>query len=130
MCIRDSSITGLGTGVATALALAPNVSGGFSTLTQGTLSGTTPAITFTDSEQELDWTMTGNSTPTASGYAARRKVQIFITGDTSTRTFTWPAWTWMGGSPASSTANKKMRIALECRGATAASVFATYAEQA
>ena len=101
----------------------------FPLIVQGTLTGTTPDIVFTNNEQALDWILIGNSTPTASSYAPARNVQLFISGDSVTRTFSWPAWTWIGGAPASSAANKKMRISLESRGSVAGNVFATYAEE-
>jgi len=98
--------------------------------TQGSLTGTTPAITLSEVDQELDWALTGNSTPTCSGYAAGRRAKIYITGDTVLRTFAWPSWTWIEGAPASCPANKHLEIQLDCRGATAANVFACYgAEQ-
>jgi hypothetical protein len=92
-----------------------------------TLSGTSPALTFTALEQNLTFTLSGNTTFTASGYAQGYVINIYITCDGTTRTLAFPSWTWIGGAPTSITANKKMQIALVCTSTTAGSVFATYA---
>ncbi len=94
------------------------------------LSGTSPALTFGDTEQALTLSLSGNTTFTASGYAQGRVISIFITADGSLRTLAFPAWTWLEGSPASIAASKNMMISLVCTGATAGSVFATYGVQA
>lgn len=95
-----------------------------------TLSGTSPAITFTALEQNLTLTLSGNTTFTSSGYAQGYVSNIYITCDGTTRTLAFPAWTWIGGAPTSIAANKKMQIALICTSTTAGSVFATYAVEA
>lgn len=94
--------------------------------TWGTLTGTTPALTFTDALQNRTQTLEGNTTYSASGYAQGRIIELFLTGDTVLRTLDWPAWTWLEGEPEDLAANKKMRVKLVCTGSAAADVFATY----
>lgn len=95
-----------------------------------TLSGTSPALTFTATQKAHTLTLTGNTTFTASGYAQGFRITLFLTGDSILDTLAFPAWTWLEGAPASLAATKAMRIDLVCTGATAASVNATYAVQA
>ncbi len=79
---------------------------------------------------QRDLTLTGNVTFTTSNRAAGRGVTIFLTADSSTRNFTFPAWKFQGGSaPTSLAANKTATLSLRCCGAGAADtdVRAAYA---
>lgn len=94
------------------------------------LSGTSPALTFGAVKQNLTLTTSGNTTFSASGYAQGYEIELYLTeGNAVLRTLAFPSWTWLEGAPASIAASKSMRITLKCTGATAASVFATYAVQ-
>ncbi len=95
----------------------------------GTKSGTTPAITFLPTPQVSTITLSGNTTFTASGMAQGDKYTLFITADGSIRNLTFPAWTWLEGTPATIAASKVMQIDLTCTGTTAGSVVAVYGVQ-
>ncbi len=95
----------------------------------GTKSGTTPAITFTPTPQVSTITLSGNTTFTASGMAQGDKYTIFITCDGTWRNLTFPAWTWLEGTPATIAASKVMQIDLTCTSTTAGSVIAVYGVQ-
>lgn len=93
------------------------------------LSGTSPALTFEPRYKAHTLALTGNTVFTASGYAQGYCISLFLTGDSSSRTLSFPSWTWLEGAPASLDASKKMRIDLVCTGSAAGDVFATYAVQ-
>ncbi len=95
----------------------------------GTKSGTTPAITFQATPQVSTITLSGNTTFTASGMAQGYKYTIFITCDGTLRNLTFPAWTWLEGTPATIAASKVMQIDLTCTSTTAGSVVAVYGVQ-
>jgi hypothetical protein len=104
--------------------------GSSASVSWSTLSGTTPALTFSDTEQALTMTLSGNTTFTASGYSQGRVISLFLTADASLRTLAFPAWVWLEGAPASIAANKRMVISLICTGSTEGSVRATYGVEA
>lgn len=75
-------------------------------------------------------TLTGNITFTTSNKAAGKSVTVFITGDSSLRTFTFPAWKFQGAAaPASLAANKTAALTLTCTSTTDASIWAAYAAE-
>lgn len=92
------------------------------------LSGTSPAITFLGTPQSRTIQLTGNTTFTGSGYAQGRKYILIVTGDSSTRTLSWPGWTWMGTAPTSLDSGKVLTVELLCSGSAAANVIARYSE--
>lgn len=94
-----------------------------------TLSGTTPAIAFLPTPQVRTITLSGNTTFSASGMAKGYRYTLFITCDGTGRTLSFPAWTWLEGTPASIVASKGMQIDLTCTSTTAGSVFAVYGVQ-
>lgn len=74
--------------------------------------------------------LTGNVTFTTSNLAAGRTVTLKILSDASIRTFTFPAWIFVGtAAPASIAASKTAILSLTAFGATDASTVAAYAEQ-
>lgn len=74
-------------------------------------------------------TLTGNVTFTTSNRAAGRSKTIRIVGDSSLRTFTFPAgWTWIGvAAPASLAANKDAVLTITAFGTADTDVVAAYA---
>jgi hypothetical protein len=90
------------------------------------LSGTTPELAFVNTPKVGTLTMSGDTTFTASGYAQGRKYTLFLTGATSTRTLTFPDWTWSGTAPANLAATATLKIELVCTGSTEQSVFASH----
>ncbi len=92
-----------------------------------TISGTTPALVFSDTPKIVEWTPGGDSVPTFSGMDQGREITLFVIGPC---TNTYPAWTWVEGVPPALASGKLMEINALCRGTTAASVRAVYAVQA
>lgn len=75
-------------------------------------------------------TLTGNITFTTSNLAAGRSRTIRIIGDASLRTFTFPAWKFVGAAaPASLAASKIGILTLTAFGAANADVVAAYAAE-
>jgi len=75
-------------------------------------------------------TLTGNITFTTSNLAAGRGVTVRVICDSSTRTYTFPAWKFVGSAaPASCTANKVGLLSLLSFSTTDANVVAAYSEQ-
>lgn len=75
-------------------------------------------------------TLTGNITFATSNLAAGKPVTVIIVGDTSTRTFSFPAWKFVGAAaPASLAANKVATLTLFSRSTTDANVIAAYAAE-
>ncbi len=74
-------------------------------------------------------TLGGNVTFTTSNLAAGRGVLLRVVGDGSNRTLTFPAWTFLGGTPSTLTANKTMVCDLMSWSTTDASVSAACAIQ-
>lgn len=73
-------------------------------------------------------TLTGNVTFTTSNRAAGRCKTIRIVGDTSTRTLTFPSWTFVGAAaPASLAANKDAVLTITAFGTADTDVVAAYA---
>ena len=71
--------------------------------------------------------LTGNVTFTTSNKGAGKRKTIKILADSSTRTFGFPSWKFLGAAaPASIAANKTAVLILECFSTTDASVLATY----
>tara|TARA_R110000868_G_scaffold354563_3_gene615879 strand:+ start:471 stop:1745 length:1275 start_codon:yes stop_codon:yes gene_type:complete len=106
----STGVSGLGTGVATALGTAVTGSGGAVLATGASLSGatlndgyteevfaasgTTPALSPTDGSIQT-WTLTANSTPTAGTWAAGQSITLMIDDGTAyTITWTSVAVTW------------------------------------
>ena len=71
--------------------------------------------------------LTGNVTFTTSNLAVGKTVSIRIICDASTRTFTFPAWRFLGTAPANIAANKLGVLTVKAYGATDADVVAAYA---
>lgn len=93
-----------------------------------TYAGST-AIDFT-SDDYRTITLTGNITFTTSNRAAARSVTLKIIGDSSSRTFTFPAWKFVGSAaPASIAANKIAILTLTCFGSADTDIVAAYAEE-
>lgn len=74
-------------------------------------------------------TLKSNTTFSASGYASGAQAALFITGDTVTRTVSFPGWTWLEGNLSSVTSNKVYRVDLLSLGTTATNVSAVYGGQ-
>lgn len=92
-----------------------------------TLTGTTPALTFSATPQARTLTLSGDTTFSSSGYGQSFAYDLYLTGSGSSQALTFPGWTWVGGAPSTLAAGKHMAISLICTGSTAASVFAVYA---
>ncbi len=74
--------------------------------------------------------LTGNVTFTTSNRAAGRRASLKIAADSSTRTFTFPAWVFVGAAaPANIAANKVARLTLEAYGTADTDIIAAYAVQ-
>lgn len=72
-------------------------------------------LAFTDAFQRRSLAMTGNLTLTGSGYADKRKLQVFVAGDTVTRTIAVPSgWIPIGAAVTELAANKNAVLSLEC----------------
>lgn len=72
-------------------------------------------LAFTDAFQRRSLAMTGNLTLTGSGYADKRKLQVFVAGDTVSRTLAFPSgWVFVGAKPTELAANKNAVFSLEC----------------
>lgn len=92
------------------------------------LSGTN--IVFSSTNALQTFTLTSNTVFTASGYAAGAQVSLFITGDSaSTRTISFPGWTWLEGNLTSATSNKVYRVDITSLGTTATNCIAVYGGQ-
>ncbi|MCX6953110.1 MAG: glycosyl hydrolase family 28-related protein [Verrucomicrobia bacterium] len=115
-----------GTGATTAAGARANL-GAVATPAWSTVSGTTPALVFSDVEQNVELTLSGNTTFSGSGYAQGRSLNLFVAGGASSYTVSFPGFTWVGGAPATLATGKLLRVCLESRGATATGVCATYA---
>jgi hypothetical protein len=88
-------------------------------------------LAFTDSAQRRSLALTGNITFTGSGYADKRNTKIFVAGDSVERTLAFPSgWVFVGTKPTSILASKNAVFALECTGATEASVRCAWGVQA
>lgn len=75
-------------------------------------------------------TLTGNVTFTTSNLAAGRSITIKIIGDGSLRTFTFPAWKFVGAAaPVGLAANKIAVLTLTAFGTTDATVVAAYSAE-
>ena len=77
-----------------------------------------------------DVTLNGNIEFTTSNLAAGRSLAVTILADESERTFTFPAWVFVGTEPTVIAAGKTATLSLLARGSTAASVVAAYAVEA
>lgn len=144
----SASSTVSGTGFSTYLASPPAIggtapaAGSFTTLSasgEATLPRITQApasltysvttnLDFASTNQTRTLALTGNVTFTTSNRVAGRSLQIIITADASTRTFSFPGWKFLGtAAPANIAANKTAVLSIYCSGTTDASVIATYA---
>jgi hypothetical protein len=93
------------------------------TLPVSALTGTSPALVFAAPEKVHLHSLSGNTTYTASGYAAGRRMRLILTGDGSQRTMTLPAgWVPIEGALATVPANKKVVVEIFCTDATEAGV--------
>lgn len=121
--LTQSQISGLTT---TDRAQFANVRVTHSTLTY---AGTTDIDLDSDGFQTL--TLTGNVTFTVSNRAAGRSKTIRIIGDSSLRTFTFPAgWTFVGAAaPASLAANKAAVLTITAFGTADSDIIAAYAAE-
>lgn len=74
--------------------------------------------------------LTGNVTFTTSNRAAPKTVTIKILADASIRTFTFPAWIFVGAAaPASIAANKTAILTVTCFGTADTDIVAAYSAQ-
>ena len=84
-------------------------------------------LAFTAAPQRRSLTLTGNITFTGSGYSDARETQVFITGDSSLRTLTFPSgWKFIGTKPSDIAASKVAVLSLQCLGSTEGSVRAAW----
>jgi hypothetical protein len=60
-----------------------------------TVTGTTPSLSPLNGTIQV-WTLSGNSSPTASSFAAGQSMTLMIDDGTGF-TITWPSVTWVGG---------------------------------
>lgn len=91
-----------------------------------TYAATTDIDMDTDGFQTV--TLTGDITFTTSNRAAGRSKTIRIVGDSSLRTFTFPAWTFIGATaPASLEANKDAVLTITAFGTADTDIIAAYA---
>jgi len=99
-------------------------------LTQSSLTyGATTDIDF-DLKAFRALALTGNITFTTSHKAAGKTVTLKILADASVRTFTFPAWIFVGAAaPASIAANKTAILTLTCFGTADTDIIAAYAVQ-
>lgn len=74
--------------------------------------------------------LTGNITFTTSNRVAGKMATVRIIADGSTRTFTFPAWKFMGAIPANIAANKTAILSLTAFGSAETDVVAAYAVEA
>jgi hypothetical protein len=89
-------------------------------------------IDFTNVNTYRQITLAGDLILTTSNRAAARNKVIFLVGDGSIRTLTFPAgWTFVNasGMPASLAANKTAVLSIVCRDANDSGVLAVYTEQ-
>lgn len=133
--------TGMGLGtMATQAASAVAITGG--TITGGTISGTSVSqstivyaasvaldmATLTNSFRTIS--LTGNLGFTSSNRAAGRHVTIRLVCDGTNRTLTFPAdWKFVGGKPATLTANKVAILSLMFFGTADTDCVCMYSEQ-
>lgn len=73
------------------------------------------------------YSLTNNTTFTVSSLAVGAQATLYLTADGSTRTLSFPGFTWLEGVPASIAAGKRMRIHMFSFGTTATNVSAVYA---
>lgn len=71
--------------------------------------------------------LTGDVTFTTSNRVAGKTASVKILCDATPRTFTFPAWKWMGTAPTGIAANKTGRLSIEAWGANDTDVVAAYA---
>lgn len=87
-------------------------------------------VDFTGAMLQQIGTLTGNLTLTTSNRAAGRRATVVIRADGSSRTLTFPGWTWLGAAaPASIAANKTGLLELISTGTDDASVLARWTVQ-
>jgi len=112
-------------GKLTASLFVGNHRGAHSTLTY---AGTT-ALDF-DNDNFRTITLTGNITFTTSNRGAPKSITVKIIGDSSLRTFTFPAWKFVGAAaPASLAASKVALMTLTCFGSADTDIIAAYAAE-
>lgn len=100
------------------------------TFKQGTLTYAASVALDFDSNAMQTVALTGNITFTTSNKAAGRRKIVRIVADGSGRNFTWPSWTWVGGTaPASIAASKSALLSLDCFGTAEGDVVARYSVQ-
>lgn len=73
--------------------------------------------------------LTGNVTFTTSNRASGKSVTVEIVCDSTQRTLTFPAWTWLGVAPAAITASKTAILTVTCFGSNDTDVVAAYGEK-
>ena len=92
------------------------------------VSGTTN-IDFDDNEEET-LSLTANIIFTGSNMGIGKHKTIHITSDASARTFTFPAWKFLGATPTTTVASKVSALSLTCLGSAIADVRAVFTEEA
>ncbi len=89
-------------------------------------SATTNALDFNADQLQFD-TIDANTTFTTTNRAIGRSKTIKLTTDGSTRTFTFPAWKFVGAEPSDQAANKVGILTLTCFGSADSDIVAAYA---
>ena len=89
-------------------------------------SATTQALDFNADQLQFD-TIDANTTFTTTNRAIGRSKTIKLTTDGSTRTFTFPAWKFVGAKPTEQAASKIGILTLTCFGTADTDIVAAYA---
>ncbi len=130
--IGPSNTTGLAPSASPTFTGVVDIDGSIKTNKSEAGTGLTRDIDF-DGSPNQTVTLSGNTTFTSSNYAAAsgevKIVDVLLIGDGSTRTLTFPAWTWLTSTPASITASKKGLLSLRSYGTTASDVVAAFVEE-
>jgi hypothetical protein len=96
------------------------------TLTYG---GTTNIDMSSSVKTSCTVSLTGNITFTTSNKASGRTKHVRIICDGTARTFTFPAWVWIGNAPTTIAASKTAVLVLMCYGSADTDIVAQYGVQ-
>jgi hypothetical protein len=96
------------------------------TLTYG---GTTNVDMSSAVKSSVTVSLTGNVTFTTSNKASGRTKHVRIICDGTARTFTFPAWVWIGNAPTTIAASKTAVLVLMCYGSADTDIVAQYGVQ-